>query len=146
VRETTIDTFRPLLDGTVNWPAVLDALDRVGYRGYLTFEYFNPFPIGRKPWCTTLRTPSTVCWDAKCSRLMPEQPRRGSLAVIFLTVFIDLLGFGMVLPLLPIYARQFTEDPRGWRLGLLMAVFSIMQLLFAPLWGDCPTGWAGDRC
>jgi L-ribulose-5-phosphate 3-epimerase len=44
VRETTIDTFRPLLDGTVNWPAVLDALDRVGYRGYLTFEYFNPFP------------------------------------------------------------------------------------------------------
>jgi MFS transporter, DHA1 family, tetracycline resistance protein len=66
---------------------------------------------------------------------MTEQPRRGSLVVIFLTVFIDLLGFGMVLPLLPIYARQFTEDPRGWRLGLLMAVFSIMQFLFAPLWG-----------
>jgi L-ribulose-5-phosphate 3-epimerase len=43
VRETTIDTFRPLLDGTVNWPAVLEALDQVGYRGYLTFEYFNPF-------------------------------------------------------------------------------------------------------
>jgi MFS transporter, DHA1 family, tetracycline resistance protein len=66
---------------------------------------------------------------------MPDQPRRGSLLVIFLTVFIDLLGFGMVLPLLPIYARQFTEDPRGWRLGLLMAVYSIMQLLFAPVWG-----------
>jgi hexulose-6-phosphate isomerase len=44
VRETTIDTFRPLLDGTVNWPAVLEALDQAGYRGYLTFEYFNPFP------------------------------------------------------------------------------------------------------
>lgn len=44
VRETTIDTFRPLLDGTVNWPAVLEALDQVGYRGYLTFEYFNPYP------------------------------------------------------------------------------------------------------
>jgi len=44
VREFTIDTFRPLLDGTTNWPAVIEAFDRIGYRGYLTFEYFNPFP------------------------------------------------------------------------------------------------------
>ncbi|MCA9270159.1 MAG: MFS transporter, partial [Planctomycetales bacterium] len=54
---------------------------------------------------------------------------------IFLTVFIDLLGFGMVLPLLPIYAKQFGADPSGVSLGLLMASFSIMQFLFAPLWG-----------
>jgi hexulose-6-phosphate isomerase len=39
----SLDSFRTLLDGTTNWPAVLDALDRVGYRGYLTFEYFHPF-------------------------------------------------------------------------------------------------------
>ena len=44
VREFNLNTFRPLLDGTTNWPAVLDALEAVGYRGYLTFEYFNPFP------------------------------------------------------------------------------------------------------
>ena len=44
VHEFNLHTFRPLLDGTTNWPAVLDALDQVGYRGYLTFEYFNPFP------------------------------------------------------------------------------------------------------
>jgi hexulose-6-phosphate isomerase len=43
VNEFNIHTFRPLLDGSVNWPAVIDALDRVGYSGYLTFEYFNPF-------------------------------------------------------------------------------------------------------
>lgn len=43
VHEFNLHTFRPLLDGTVNWPAVMEALDRVGYRGYLTFEYFNPF-------------------------------------------------------------------------------------------------------
>ncbi|RMG40319.1 MAG: sugar phosphate isomerase/epimerase [Planctomycetota bacterium] len=42
--EFTLDSFRPLLDGTTNWPAVIAALDRVGYRGYLTFEYFRPFP------------------------------------------------------------------------------------------------------
>lgn len=42
--EFTLESFRPLLDGTTNWPAVLDAFDAVGYRGYLTFEYFHPYP------------------------------------------------------------------------------------------------------
>lgn len=62
-------------------------------------------------------------------------PSRGSLFVIFLTVFIDLLGFGMVLPLLPIYAKEFGVDEHGWEIGLLMASFSAMTFLFAPLWG-----------
>ena len=69
--------------------------------------------------------------------------RKSSLLVIFLTVFIDLLGFGMVLPLLPIYAAHFAEhlgeEQGGWRVGLLvgllMASFSLMQFFFAPLWG-----------
>jgi L-ribulose-5-phosphate 3-epimerase len=39
----SLESFRPLLDGTTDWPAVMEALDRVGYRGYLTFEYFHPF-------------------------------------------------------------------------------------------------------
>lgn len=64
-----------------------------------------------------------------------EPARPGSLLVIFLTVFIDLLGFGMVLPLLPIYADQFTVDKSGIVLGLLMASFSMMQFLFSPAWG-----------
>jgi L-ribulose-5-phosphate 3-epimerase len=40
----SLESFRPLLDGTTNWPAVVEAFDKVGYRGYLTFEYFHPFP------------------------------------------------------------------------------------------------------
>jgi hexulose-6-phosphate isomerase len=40
----SLETFRPLLDGTTNWPAVIEAFDQIGYRGYLTFEYFHPFP------------------------------------------------------------------------------------------------------
>jgi hexulose-6-phosphate isomerase len=44
IHEFNLNTFRPLLDGTTDWPAVLDALEAVGYRGHLTFEYFNPFP------------------------------------------------------------------------------------------------------
>jgi hexulose-6-phosphate isomerase len=39
----SLDSFRPLLDGTTDWPAVLDAFDKIGYKGYVTFEYFHPF-------------------------------------------------------------------------------------------------------
>ncbi len=39
----SLECFRPLLDGTTDWPAVMEALDRTGYRGYLTFEYFHPY-------------------------------------------------------------------------------------------------------
>ncbi len=39
----SLESFRTLLDGTTNWPAVMEALDTIGYRGYLTFEYFHPF-------------------------------------------------------------------------------------------------------
>ncbi|HWB08958.1 MAG TPA: sugar phosphate isomerase/epimerase family protein [Pirellulales bacterium] len=41
--EFNLSTFRTLLDGTTNWPAVIEALDRIGYDGYVTFEYFHPF-------------------------------------------------------------------------------------------------------
>ena len=44
VHEFNLNAFRPLLDGTTDWPAVLEAFDKAGYRGYLTFEYFNPYP------------------------------------------------------------------------------------------------------
>ncbi|MBA2116489.1 MFS transporter [Bremerella alba] len=63
------------------------------------------------------------------------QSNRAARGIVFLTVFIDLLGFGMVLPLLPIYADQFVVDEAGWLIGLLMASFSAMQFIFAPLWG-----------
>jgi L-ribulose-5-phosphate 3-epimerase len=39
----SLETFRPLLDGTTNWPAVMSALEAVGYTGYVTFEYFHPY-------------------------------------------------------------------------------------------------------
>jgi L-ribulose-5-phosphate 3-epimerase len=40
----SLESFRPLLDGTTNWPTVMEAFDKIGYRNYLTFEYFHPFP------------------------------------------------------------------------------------------------------
>jgi MFS family permease len=70
---------------------------------------------------------------------MAHKPAKTSLLVVFLTVFIDLLGFGMVLPLLPIYAEHFVQHlgkfEQGLIIGLLLSSFSLMQFLFAPLWG-----------
>ena len=59
--------------------------------------------------------------------------RKPSLLVIFLTVFVDLMGFGMVFPLLPKYVKDFGAP--GWMLGLIVASYSLMQFLFAPAWG-----------
>jgi MFS transporter, DHA1 family, tetracycline resistance protein len=55
------------------------------------------------------------------------------LITVFLTVVIDLLGFGIVMPLLPRYADAYGAD--GLLRGLLFASFSGMQFLFAPIWG-----------
>lgn len=58
---------------------------------------------------------------------------RSPLLALFLAVLIDLLGFGIVLPLLPQYAKDYEAGPL--MLGVLMASFSAMQFLFAPVWG-----------
>lgn len=59
--------------------------------------------------------------------------KKPSLLIIFLTVFIDLIGFGIVLPLLPIFARNL--EASGFTIGILMASYSLMQFVFAPIWG-----------
>src|ERR1051326_1898798 len=59
--------------------------------------------------------------------------RKPSVLVVFLTVFIDLIGFGLVLPLLPIHSQKFGATV--FMIGAIMASFSAMQFLFAPAWG-----------
>ncbi|HUU87992.1 MAG TPA: MFS transporter [Candidatus Glassbacteria bacterium] len=53
--------------------------------------------------------------------------------VIVLTVFIDVTGFGIIIPLLPFYANEFQAGPTA--LGVLIASFAIMQFFFSPLLG-----------
>lgn len=61
--------------------------------------------------------------------------KRSPLLVIFVTVFIDLVGFGIVIPVLPYYAEgtRFNATPRA--VGLLFASYSVMQLIFSPVLG-----------
>ncbi len=68
----------------------------------------------------------------------PPSPR-SALLVVFLVVFIDLLGFGIVLPLMPLYADLYLggygESARGFVIGALYSSFSLMQFVFSPIWG-----------
>lgn len=56
------------------------------------------------------------------------------LLIIFLTIFIDLVGFGIVIPLLTFFAEEFQASPID--IGLLVASYSFMQFAFSPIWGN----------
>ncbi|WP_163539946.1 MFS transporter [Gracilibacillus sp. YIM 98692] len=55
------------------------------------------------------------------------------LAILFAVMFLVMVGFGIIIPVLPFYAEELGASPT--QLGLLMAVYSLMQFLFAPMWG-----------
>ena len=59
--------------------------------------------------------------------------RKPSVLVIFLTVFIDLIGFGIIVPLIPSYSEHF--GAHGVVIGLIFASYSAMQFVFSPIWG-----------
>lgn len=61
------------------------------------------------------------------------KPGRRAMVLIFLTVFIDLIGFGLIIPALPTYAQVLKADEQT--IGLLIASYSVMQLIFMPFWG-----------
>ncbi|ONK21180.1 tetracycline resistance MFS efflux pump [Bacillus sp. VT-16-64] len=56
-----------------------------------------------------------------------------ALPILFAVMFFVMVGFGIIIPVLPFYAEHMGASPA--ELGLLMAVYSLMQLLFSPMWG-----------
>src|SRR5258708_18395534 len=59
--------------------------------------------------------------------------KKSPLAIILLIVFIDLIGFGMIIPILPLYGQSF--GALEWQIGLLLASYSFMQFLASPVLG-----------
>ena len=57
------------------------------------------------------------------------------LIIIFITVFIDLVGFGIVIPILPIYAESPEFNASPFEIGMLFAIYSWMQFFFSPVLG-----------
>ncbi len=64
---------------------------------------------------------------------------KSRLAVIFFTVFLYLVGFGVVIPIIPILSRDFGAT--ALETGLLLSVYSLMQFLFSPFWGQLSDKW-----
>ena len=58
---------------------------------------------------------------------------RSPLVIIFITVLIDLIGFGIVIPVLPLYSQNFGASETVT--GLLLAIYSLMNFIFSPIWG-----------
>ena len=67
-----------------------------------------------------------------------DQMKKSPLAIVLTIVFIDLFGFGMIIPILPLYAQKFQANE--WQIGLLLASYSFMQFLASPV-----LGWLSDR-
>ncbi|WP_071461485.1 MFS transporter [Bacillus massilinigeriensis] len=61
------------------------------------------------------------------------ETKKGALPLLFAVMFLVMVGFGIIIPVMPFYAEELGASPT--QLGLLMAVYSLMQLLFAPMWG-----------
>gem|GEM_PF-67142 len=70
-----------------------------------------------------------------------SHPTKGALLIVWLVVFIDLLGFGIVLPVMPRQAEPYlnhlglASEAKGAVIGVLFSVFSLMQFVFSPMWG-----------
>jgi MFS transporter, DHA1 family, tetracycline resistance protein len=78
-----------------------------------------------------LRDAQDCCFRIIAFRI--ERMKKSPLAIILLIVFIDLIGFGMVIPILPLYAQSFAASE--WQIGLLLGSYSFMQFLASPILG-----------
>jgi DHA1 family tetracycline resistance protein-like MFS transporter len=63
----------------------------------------------------------------------PTENSTRSLLVLFAVIIMDLIGFGIVLPILPYYAKSLDTPPAT--LGLLLAAYPAFQFVFSPIWG-----------
>lgn len=63
-----------------------------------------------------------------------NQTNRKAMTILFMTMFIVMVGFGVIMPILPFYAESMGAT--ATHLGLLFASYSIVQFFFAPIWGD----------
>src|SRR6476619_6108590 len=71
--------------------------------------------------------------------MSPMSRPRSPLFVLFLTVFIDLVGFGIIIPVLPLYAEHFHASPIA--IGWLTGIYSGMQIIFTPILGKLSDRW-----
>ena len=72
-----------------------------------------------------------------------ENKGQKQILTLFFTMIVIMLGFGMIIPIMPFYIKSFGAS--GSALGTLMAIYGAMQLIFAPLWGSLSDRWGENR-
>src|ERR1700732_4834087 len=78
---------------------------------------------------------SSTSMTSEATKQVPQltQPAASARLILFITVFVDLLGFGIAIPLLPMFASHLGISFFG--IGAIMAIYSLAQLIFAPILG-----------
>ena len=69
--------------------------------------------------------------------------KNAKLATLFFTMLVVMIGFGLIIPIMPFYVEQFGAG--GAELGSLMAIFSVMQFIFSPFWGSLSDRYGRKR-
>jgi len=72
-------------------------------------------------------------WEAATQAPPPVQAAAAARVILFVTVFLDLLGFGIVIPLLPMFANRLGISAVG--IGAILAIYSLAQFVCAPILG-----------
>jgi len=65
---------------------------------------------------------------------MEDSNNRKNISILFFTMIVVMLGFGMIIPIMPFYVKSFGASGRA--LGALMAIYGVLQFIFAPFWGS----------
>ncbi|MFN2143830.1 MAG: MFS transporter, partial [Anaerolineales bacterium] len=65
---------------------------------------------------------------------METKSHNKNLLILFITLVIIMMGFGMVIPVIPFLVEAFGAS--GKELGMLMSIYAFMQLIFSPVWGE----------
>ena len=103
----------------------------------------RPVRAARRPYPHRMNdTPAGNAQGADAPR-SEARSTKGALGIVWLVVFIDLLGFGIVLPVMPRQVGPYLDylgfasnsAARGAVIGVLFSVFSLMQFVFSPVWG-----------
>jgi DHA1 family tetracycline resistance protein-like MFS transporter len=76
-------------------------------------------------------SPSTPEPSAERLEQKQQEPPKGALLIIFMIVLADLMGFGLIIPQLPFYARQYAAS--DFQVGLLFSAYSACQLIATPV-------------
>jgi DHA1 family multidrug resistance protein-like MFS transporter len=66
--------------------------------------------------------------------IIRPMPKNRNLVILFFTLVVVMLGFGMIIPILPFLVQRYGGG--GFAMGMLMAIFSLMQFIFSPIWGN----------